>query len=1046
VVAAASLGVFMAFVDSTVVGIAFPNIVRSFHHASVSGLTWVLNGYNIAFAALLVPAGRFADRYGRRLMYVVGTLVFTLASALSASAPSLGGLIGARVLQGVGAALLIPASLAMVLHGVPPRYRAQSVAAWAATAALAAGIGPTVGGVLVDAYNWRLVFIVNLPVGVLVWWLSRTRLVESRAPGERIPPDLNGALLIATAAAGLTLAISEGPDWGWASAGVIISAVVAFVAGLAVVQRVRSHPAPVIDLELLRTRGFRVISGLTAVGATGFYSLGLANVLFLIEVWHYSPLVTGLAITPAPFVTALAAVGAGRLAPRFDARAMVALGALMWAAGPLILLARMGSHPDYLGAFLPGAAVAAIGVGIGFPLVSDAAVASAPRGHYALASAFNNATRQLGAAIGIAILAAIVGSTVRSGALHTYRDVWVFAACCFGLVALGAAALPPFHAPELDSEEEEFARRRAELAASAPPRKAPPCRNAADPVARAVESDEELLAEVALFAALPEDIRKRLAKSCRTVRLAGGEWLFRQGDVADAMYIVRAGRLEVLFEPDGGRPERLHELGRGSAVGELALLSANPRSASIRARRDAVLLRVDRASFESMLSDGGEFATAIARALGGQLQHARRLDAEVRTKATTVAVVRSPNDQRGAAFESALMSALHELSYVAHLGRSAVGEATPEDELGPALTEMLDRAEREHDLVILTAAAAPRDPWLESCLRQADRVLLVVDQNASTWAGPETHGLNGCDVVLTAPAGEPGTQELMAAIEPGAVHRVREVEDVRRLARRLSGRAVGLVLSGGGARALAHIGVVEELLAAGITIDRIGGASMGAFLGALLAQGMDADEIDAVCYQEFVRRNPIGDYTIPRTSLIRGRRAEAMLRRNLSGLIEDLPLPYYCVSTDILAAEQVVHRRGDLVAAVAASMCLPGLAPPVSIGDRLLVDGSVLDNLPVGAMAAQFEGPIISSDVTEPEEPASDEPVGRIGLVDTLARVMVMSNARTHDEGPARSSLYITPNHECVGRLEFHMLDRMREAGRRAALAALEQAPPEIFG
>jgi predicted acylesterase/phospholipase RssA len=286
----------------------------------------------------------------------------------------------------------------------------------------------------------------------------------------------------------------------------------------------------------------------------------------------------------------------------------------------------------------------------------------------------------------------------------------------------------------------------------------------------------------------------------------------------------------------------------------------------------------------------------------------------------------------------------------------------------------------------------------------------------------------------------------MAAIEPGAVHRVREVEDVRRLARRLSGRAVGLVLSGGGARALAHIGVVEELLAAGITIDRIGGASMGAFLGALLAQGMDADEIDAVCYQEFVRRNPIGDYTIPRTSLIRGRRAEAMLRRNLSGLIEDLPLPYYCVSTDILAAEQVVHRRGDLVAAVAASMCLPGLAPPVSIGDRLLVDGSVLDNLPVGAMAAQFEGPIISSDVTEPEEPASDEPVGRIGLVDTLARVMVMSNARTHDEGPARSSLYITPNHECVGRLEFHMLDRMREAGRRAALAALEQAPPEIFG
>ena len=436
----ASLGVFMAFVDDTVVGIAFPNMIRSFHGAGLAELSWVLNAYNIAFAALMIPAGLLADVVGRRRMYILGILVFTIGSAFSAAAPSVGALIAARGLQGIGAAIIVPTSLAIVLHSTPAKRRAQAVAVWSATAAIAAGIGPSIGGVLVDIDNWRLVFLVNLPVGALAWYLSRRELVESRAPGRRLMPDLPGAPLLALAVAALTLAIVQGPEWGWASPAVIVAFVVSGVSAVALVRRSLSRESPMIDFELLRAPGFAVTSVMTIVGAAGFFALGLANVLFLMQVWRYSPLQTGLAMTPAPFIAAISAGLAGRLSLRVDARRLVLFGAVVWAVGPLILLARMGPQPDYLGAYLPAAAVLAIGIGFAFPLVSEAAVSLAPRGRYAGASAFNGATRQIGAAIGVAILAAFLGSSVRSGSVGPYRLGWWFAAGCFAAVAVGSFA------------------------------------------------------------------------------------------------------------------------------------------------------------------------------------------------------------------------------------------------------------------------------------------------------------------------------------------------------------------------------------------------------------------------------------------------------------------------------------------------------------------------------------------------------------------------------------------------------------------------------
>ena len=511
------------------------------------------------------------------------------------------------------------------------------------------------------------------------------------------------------------------------------------------------------------------------------------------------------------------------------------------------------------------------------------------------------------------------------------------------------------------------------------------------------------------------------------------------------MYIVRSGRLEVIRERESEEPERLLELGRGSVVGELALLSSAGRAASVRSCRDAVLLRLDRDAFETMLRASNEFAISSARVLASRLQQSRNLETQPIPAATTLAIVHWLPEHPSSQLESELVAELRKFRDLVELDERSLRAHVPGADVAAALAQVLDRVEGQHELVILTGVPAVHDdPWLGCAVPQADRALLVIDTESLPFRERSPAGLlRGCDVILLGPADRPGVRELLDDLRPRSTHSVRGSEDVARLARRLAGQAVGLVLSGGGARAFAHIGVIEELLAAGIVIDRVGGASMGAFIGALLAQGLDADEIDVVCYQEWVRRNPLGDYRLPRTSLIRGGRVRAMLERNLPGLIEDLPRSFYCVSTDIISAQLVVHRRGELGTAVGASISLPGVGPPVRVGAGLLVDGGVLDNLPISTMAAENEGLIIASDVTEPEQRvlAPGEAPPDIGLIDTISRCMLLGTKDTRLEGRRHAALYIEPHGESVGRMEFHMLDTMREAGRRAALKALEETP-----
>ena len=736
----AALGVFMAFIDSTIVTIAFPNLRASFPDSSLSSLSWVFNVYNVALAALLIPAGRLADIAGRRRLFVLGVALFTIASVLCAAAPSVGFLVAARALQGAGAAVLIPTSLGLILHAYPEKRRTHAIALWSATGALAAGIGPSIGGLLVSLADWRLVFLINLPVGIAVWWFARRELVESRAPGRRALPDMAGALLLAVSIAALTLAIVQGDSWGWTDPRTIAAVVVAAIAACVLVRRSASHPSPIVDAELLRSRGANAANALTLVGSAGFFALGLANILYLMEVWGYSPFVAGLAGTPAPFVAAAAAVAVGKVVARRDPRPFIAAGAVIWAAGPLVLASRFSTDSHYLTGYLPGAVILAIGIGITFPLVGAIAVADAPGGRYAGATALNSSVRQIGAALGVAILVALVGQPSAADTEAAFDRAWLFATICFALVAIGSLAIgrvaPVAPVDEFTEGFDEAVRRPVPVSAAAP---APRPRPLPRPPAAALEgaggpkSVLELLAEVPMFASLAPATRAALAGRTSVVALAADEWLFRQGDEGDALYVVRTGRLEIVDETPGREPVVLRELSTGSAVGELALVCESRRTASVRVRRDARLLRIGRDEFETILAESPAFSRALLRTLGEWLSSGRAEPASDRGAAATIAVVALDDAGVAARIELELGERLSELASVTLVTSDVVPEGA---DPGLILSELLDRAESEYCHVVLAGGVAGEGAWTRSCMRQADRVLLVLDEPPASGAAP----------------------------------------------------------------------------------------------------------------------------------------------------------------------------------------------------------------------------------------------------------------------------------------------------------------------
>jgi EmrB/QacA subfamily drug resistance transporter len=435
-----ALGAFMASLDLSIVNVAFPALQRSFPDDSRAALAWVITGYAIVFASLLVIGGRTADRIGKRRVFFVGLGVFTLGSALCGLAPTVALLVVGRLIQGAGAAALLPSSLGLLLAAFGPERRSQMVALWAGVGALAVATGPSLGAALITAGGWRWAFFVNLPVGVIAYVTGRRVLVAHRADTGRPRPDYLGAVLVSTSLAALVLGISEGPTWGWTSPRVVLSFVWTVVVGAAFIVRCRHHPEPVLDLELFRARSFTYANLATLLYAMGFFAMLLGNILFLTGVWHYSILRAGLSVTPGPIVVAVVSGPAGKLASKFGFRPVLIIGLTFFVAGLLYYSLWVGPRPEYLTEWLPATLLGGLGIGLTFPVLGAAAVSSLHPEHFAAGSAVNQTARQVGGAVGVAILVVILGTPRSlSAAMNSARHLWLY--CALMAALSGVAAL-----------------------------------------------------------------------------------------------------------------------------------------------------------------------------------------------------------------------------------------------------------------------------------------------------------------------------------------------------------------------------------------------------------------------------------------------------------------------------------------------------------------------------------------------------------------------------------------------------------------------------
>jgi EmrB/QacA subfamily drug resistance transporter len=427
-------GVFLSSLDLFIVNIAFPSISTTYHGESLSSLSWVLSAYTIVFAAVLVPAGRWSDRAGRKRAFLLGLAVFAAASALCAVAPSLEFLIGARVLQATGGALMLPTSLGLLLPAFGPARKGAAIGLWSAVGGAAAAFGPPIGGLLVQA-SWRWVFLVNLPFSVVALVLGVRLLDEVRDPDAH-KSDLLGALLLTVAVASLVAGIVEGPDWGWSSGRVLGAFALAAVTGAGVVLRSFRHPYPIIEPAVIRHRAVALadLSSLAFFG--GFGAMVLGGVLLLTGVWHESVLRAGFMIAPGPLLAGLTAFPAGLLGARIGHRVVGTLGSLFFAAGGVWWITHVGATPDWSGAYLPGSLLGGFGVGLMLPSLGGAATAPLPPQRFATGSALYAMTRQIGIALGVACLVAILGTASGATAVGAFHHAWVFMVGCSLLAGL----------------------------------------------------------------------------------------------------------------------------------------------------------------------------------------------------------------------------------------------------------------------------------------------------------------------------------------------------------------------------------------------------------------------------------------------------------------------------------------------------------------------------------------------------------------------------------------------------------------------------------
>ena len=404
-----SIAVFLVSMDATLLYAAFGAVHAGFPGSTAADLSWVLNAYTVVYAALLVPAGRLVDAHGRRRVFLAGLALFLAASAGCGLAPSVGTLVGARIAQAVGAALLTPSSLALVLGAFAAERRAVAVSLWGAVGGLAAAIGPSIGSAVVDLLGWRWAFFINLPLGGLAWWQGRHRLTEWRSSDQPPPLDGVGIGLLMSSVGAVAFGIVQVESLGWRSP-IVLVAVIGGLTALAVfVAWARRVTHPAVDLTLFDDATYRYVNLATFVFGVAFALMFFGYFFFLMQVWHYSLPQAGLAVAPGPLLVVPVAMIAGRWAARIGHRPLLVTGCLLYAAGGLWLHQRTGIEPDYLGTWLPGLVMSGTAVGMVLPSLGGAAVARLAPARFGIGSAVNQAVRQIGGVMGVAVTVALVG-------------------------------------------------------------------------------------------------------------------------------------------------------------------------------------------------------------------------------------------------------------------------------------------------------------------------------------------------------------------------------------------------------------------------------------------------------------------------------------------------------------------------------------------------------------------------------------------------------------------------------------------------------------
>lgn len=439
----ASCAAFLVSLDTTMLFAAFDALRDSFAGTSAAELSWVLNGYTVVYAAMLIPAGGLADVHGRRRIFRLGLSIFLLASAACGLAPTVGWLIAARVLQAIGAALLTPASLSIVLAAFPSDRRAMVVSIWGAVGGLAAAVGPSLGGWLTAHAGWQWAFYINLPVGLWALWRSASRVPEAVKPTQRRRVDVVGLLLLVVAVGAVALAIVESGEPGWTREQIAALAVGGLLASLAFVVWARVHADALIDLSLFQHRTYRFVNAATLVFGVAFAMMFLGFFFFMLGVWQFTLPQAGLAVTPGPLMVMPTAILTGRLAARLGHRRFLVGGSLLYACSGMWFLFVPGSEPDYLRHWLPGLLMSGISVGLVLPSLSAGAVSNLPAAHYAVGSAVNQATRQIGGALGVAITVGMLGhaSLVRAD-FDSFFALHVALALCTALLCVPVNTRP----------------------------------------------------------------------------------------------------------------------------------------------------------------------------------------------------------------------------------------------------------------------------------------------------------------------------------------------------------------------------------------------------------------------------------------------------------------------------------------------------------------------------------------------------------------------------------------------------------------------------